>query len=197
MRLWLVLLAALLGGEAAAQRPVTRDELIRFERFSIKPPGGRNWFVMESRPEGAIFAKWPPANEGHSHMAWAIARKLEQPVEDLAAHLKGMRPVLERRLPRDRHDVIESDVQPYVRMPGHCVRYRFKATDRGVGGLEGFTQPFLIAGLYCIEPSGRAHTIDVTYSERAGPERWDATTLAEAEAFFSSLVLADPAAPAK
>ena len=197
MRLWLVLLAALVGGEAAAQRPVTRDELIRFERFSIKPPGGANWFVMESRPEGAIFAKWPPANEGHSHMAWAIARKLEQPIEDVAAHLKGIRAVLLGRLPRDRHDLVESDIQPYARMPGHCVRFRLKATDRGARGLEGITQPFLIAGLYCVEPRGRAHTIDINYSERAGPERWDATALAEAEAFFSSLVLAEPGEPAK
>jgi hypothetical protein len=189
----LLLLAALVGGEAVAQRPVKPGEPVRFERFSIKPPGGANWFVMESRPEGALFAKWPPANEGHSHMAWAIARKLEQPIEDVAAHLKGIRPTLLRGLPRDRHDLIESDIQPYPRMPEHCVRFRFKATDRGAKGLESFTQPYLIAGLYCIEPRGRSHAIDVSYTERAGPERWDQTTLAEAEAFFSSLVLDDPA----
>ena len=200
MRLWLLLLAALLGGEASAQRPVavTRpEEPIRFDRFSIKPPGGANWFVLESRPEGAMFGRLPPAKLGHTKMAWAIARKLNQPVDDVAAHLAGIRPFLENRFTADRNVVLESDIQPYARLPGHCVRFRFKATDKGAKGLEGIPQPFLIAGLYCVEPRGRAHSIDVNYSERAGPEKWDAPALAEAEAFFSSLVLAEPGEPAK
>jgi hypothetical protein len=200
VRLWLLLLAALVGGEAVAQRPVavTRpEEPIRFDRFSVKPPGRANWFVLESRPEGAMFGRLPPAKPGHTHMAWAIARKLDQPIDDVAAHLAGIRGFLERRFVPDRQVLVESDIQPYARLRAHCVLFRFKATDKGVKGLEGIPQPFLIAGLYCVEPRGRAHSIDLNYSERAGPEQWDAAALAEAEAFFSSLVLADPGEPAK
>jgi len=190
---WLAGLLVLLSTQVAAQFrpvPVTQPDIpLRFELFSIKPPSGPNWFFVQPvTPEGVLFGK-PPREPGHTLLAWAVAKRRAEKVEDLPAYLAAIRPELERRLPPGRHTILESDIKPFEKYPDACVRFWFKATDQAVKGREGVPQNFLIAGVHCVEPRERIYNIDLNYSERSGPERWSEATQAEAEAFFASLLL--------
>ena len=186
---WLFWLCAGLSTHAAAQsRPVpvgNSDIPLQFELFSVKPPSGANWFFLERGKEGVLFGK-PPTEPGHTILAWAAAKQRPEKVDDQSAYMAAIRTELERRLPPGRHEISQAEVVPFDRYPEACVRYWFKATDKGVKGREGIPLNFLIAGIYCLEPKGRQHNIDVSFSERGGPDKWNDAVRSEAESFFAS-----------
>jgi hypothetical protein len=186
MLLWAVLM--IVHGAALAQRPVPvsgSDIPLQFEHFSISPPGGGGWFMLDRSKDGVMFAR-RPASPGHTLMAWAVSKKIDAPVHDLATYLERVKPELERRFESGRHKILEARIARYDRLPDTCLRYWFKALDTGVQGLEGKPQNFLVSGIHCLAARDRDFSIDVNFSERGGPESWSAAMLAEADGYFAT-----------
>jgi hypothetical protein len=158
----------LLTGCATVPFPAVTDQTIRrnYQGFSILPPEGKNWYIMQENQDAVAFGK-KMASRTHTFTTAVLIAQInpswKNPEEFLAFVKKGK---IEDTDPQ-RFKIITDEYLVTTKFGKYSVEYHMKAEDRGAYRSEG--APFLIIDIYgycCIHPQKADMYYDIQYSER-------------------------------
>lgn len=173
---------------SAAPRPNPISEpgrLWAFDGFSLKPPGGGEWYSLDKSRTRVMFARHT-VDPAYALVASVVATRVDHPPATPAA----LAAIVRRRAPQspdpDRFEIKENsvDLDPAA---SWCVRYRLLAED----ARESFFYPRIvrISGRVCAHPDSRALLVDASYAERAIEGDSQPEALDEGDAFVSGVRL--------
>ena len=166
-----------------------------FHGFSILPPQGKDWYVVEKDPRAVAFRKKlmerprQPEDLNHTFAALAGAVDLKQPTFDSPTELREF---VERSLQGEgRFSLIESRVVLDGSLGFDCMRYDAIQEERGNPRAAGFVLVITMHGLFCPHPYAPGLIVHVHYSERrvqGDRALFDEALRREVEPFLRSVV---------
>ncbi|UCD54700.1 MAG: hypothetical protein JSV93_04035 [Candidatus Omnitrophota bacterium] len=186
----LICLAIILftGYAASASFKPIKDQSTRrqYQGYSILPPQGPNWFLMQEGQGGVAFTKKTGSATHTFTVAVLIARippswKTQNEFLDYVKN--GKRAGTDPR----RFKIIEEDYSLDNKFGQYSVKYHIKVEDHGAVKTDG--APFLIldvSGYCCMHPKLRNSYYDIQYSERSKPGESDLSLKIIGEEFVNN-----------
>ena len=162
---------------------------LEFRGFSIKPPPGSGWVLVERGRESVFFGK-KTGSQAHVFVALAFSERIPDPVsiDSVEDYFDFVKQTKRAGFVPGRHWFLEEEYGT-ERTPGPtCIRYRLKFLDTGSPQAPGVPLPLEVTGFSCAHPDSLQTAIDVQYSERGGPGAGNEELRKEGEVFIHSVV---------
>jgi len=199
VRVWIIFFSVGLGvmgcaGQPEFILPVTDPtQRLEFEKFSILPPQGKQWFVAPPslRKQGLniiaqFFKLTTPPSKTHTVVATVMARRVPISAGSRAERVQKFAQVYSEGTNRERP--ISVNISPDRTLAPDCVRYDVTYEDHGVPGYPGSIFIFDGHGFVCLHPDLPDAVIDIQYSQRRLQEEPPLSLEAEGEPFVKSLL---------
>jgi hypothetical protein len=184
----------LVSGCAAAGPPVTRvpspAERMSFRGFSILPPQGEHWYIVQRDGSGVLFSKLlmdgskrPIVGHTFGVLAMVVYPK-EGAVTDLQAYVQSQMRSEGRVTP------LQTRVTDDTTLGFECVRFENVSEQRDPPLASGAVLTLTVDGLYCRHPLSPRYLVQLSYSERhpqKQPSRLDDALRREAEGVLRSV----------
>lgn len=159
--------------------------------FSILPPQGANWYLIQEDQGTIAFAKGA-GSQPHTFAAAVFIAKIlpvwKTPNEFTESVKKGRRADTDET----RYKILQEDYDLDNKFGQYCVRYHTIVADHGVIPAEG--PPFMILEAYgycCMHPKETGMYYDVNYSERYKPGESDPSLKPIGEEFINNFRFED------
>ena len=175
--------------------PVTNpDQRLEFDAFSILPPDGEGWSLMNPAPfrKGipdllVLFSKTAtPASRFHTVTATVRGGRLPNMAGSRAEILQQLASINFVQT-EQRYRPVTFNISPDKTLAPDCLRYDGVIEDRGVHGYQGSVFLWDQHGFVCIHPYVPEGAIDIQYSQRWPQGEQPLPLEAEGEAFLRSL----------
>jgi hypothetical protein len=160
---------------------------LNFQGYSIFPPPGSNWQVLQKEQNNIVFTK-DLKSKTHTFVANVFAVPLTIGFETPEDFLNFIKKSKDANIEPRRFRMLENEVVLDDAYGPYCVRYHQKAVDRGA--LSSGKAPYLILDTYgyaCIHPDTPELAVDIGYSERFAPGESNAELREEGQQFIRGL----------
>ena len=152
----------------------------------VPPPKGGPWYVAETPKGTAIYFKKLESPK-HTFVATVATQTISNccaTPEELLTHVRKVQ-AENSKDKRYRFVAQEAEVTSW---DGYaCVSHRIVAIDQGSPNFPGEALNYLQKGISCLRPGTSGEMIDLTYSERNGPQQGSPELVVEGESFLKGL----------
>lgn len=201
VRVWIIFFSVGLGvvgcaGQPEFILPVTDPtQRLEFEKFSILPPQGKQWFVtppsLLRKQQGRniiaqFFKLTTPPSKTHTVLATVMARRVPISAGSRGERVRQFAQVYSEGTSRERP--LSVNIYPDKTLAPDCVRYDVTYEDHGVPGYSGSIFILENHGFVCFHPDLPDAVIDIQYSQRRLQEEAPPSLESEGEPFVKSLL---------
>lgn len=199
VRVWIIWLGVGLGVVGCAGFPqlipvTDPTQRLEFEKFSILPPQGENWFKTSPalrKQQGpsvivSFFKLATPPSITHTVGAVVYGGRAPLSSGSRAERLQKIARVYFEQTERNRP--VSVNISPDRTLAPDCMRYDGTVEDRGVPRYPGSIFIMDMHGFICLHPDLPDVAFDIQYSQRRLQEEPPLSLEAEGEPFLKSLL---------